>query len=125
MGENISRIERLEKQNNDFSESLNTFQPMQDDKVGQVKKKAENLQVLLKSVNKDIEYKHKELQNLMRIQEDRSRRNSIRIEGTVELPKENWKDTENKLRKMLYDYCGIAERVIIERTHRAEKREKS
>ena len=51
---------------------------------------------LLKSVNKDIEYKHKELQNLMRIQEDRSRRNSIRIEGTVELPKENWKDTENK-----------------------------
>ena len=56
--ENINRIERLEKQNNDFSESLNTFQPMQDDKVGQVKKKAENLQVLLKSVNKDIEYKH-------------------------------------------------------------------
>ena len=45
--ENINRIERLEKQNNDFSESLNTFQPMQDDKVGQVKKKAENLQVLL------------------------------------------------------------------------------
>ena len=98
---------------------------MQDDKVGQVKKKAENLQVLLKSVNKDIEYKHKELQNLMRIQEDRSRRNSIRIEGIVELPKENWKDTENKLRKMLYDYCGITEGVIIERTHRAEKREKS
>ena len=98
---------------------------MQDDKVGQVKKKTEKLQLLLKSVNKDIEYKHKELQNLMRIQEDRSRRNSIRIKGIVESPKENWKDTENKLCKMLYNYFDITEGVIIERTHRVEKREKS
>lgn len=48
-----------------------------DDKVEQFEKEIEKFQEQLKSVNNDIKCKHKELQNLMRIQEDRSRRNNI------------------------------------------------
>ena len=39
--QNANRIERLEKRNNDFSESLHTCQSIQYDKVEQVKKKIE------------------------------------------------------------------------------------
>ena len=76
-------------------------------------------------MNKDIECKHKELQNLMKIQENWSRRNGIHIDGIVESGKQNWKDTDNKLHQMLYDFLDITEGGVIERAHRAEKRDKS
>ena len=53
--------------------------------------------------------------NLMRMQEDWSRRNNIRIDRIDESPKENWKDIDNKLYQMLYDYFDIAEGGVIER----------
>ena len=46
-------------------------------------------------MNNDIECKHKELQNLMRIQEDPSRRNKICIDGIAESAKENWEVSIN------------------------------
>ena len=55
-------------------------------------------------MNKDIECKHKELQNLMKIQGNWSRRNGIHIDGIVESGKQNLKDTDNKLHQMLYDF---------------------
>ena len=64
-------------------------------------------------MNKDIECKHNKLQNLMRIQEDRSRRNNIGIGEIAESSKENWKDTENRLHQILYNYFDITERVVI------------
>ena len=38
----------------------------------------------LKSVKEDIECKHQELQNLMRIQENLTRRNDLPVDGTAE-----------------------------------------
>ena len=49
------------------------------------------------------------------MQEDWSRRNNIRIDRIDESPKENWKDIDNKLYQMLYDYFDIAEGGVIER----------
>ena len=66
------------------------------------------------------ECKHKELQNLLRIQ-DRPRRNNIHIDGLAESPNENWKDTENKLHQKLCDYLGITEGVVMERANRVTK----
>ena len=54
-------------------------------------------------MNKDIQCKHEELRNLMRVQEADPDIKTC-IYGIAESPKENWKDTENKLRQMLYDY---------------------
>ena len=75
-------------------------------------------------MNKDIECKHKELQNLMRIQEHRSRHSNIRIDGIVESSNENGKDTKNDLHQMLCDYFDITEGVIIKTAHRVEKQDK-
>ena len=52
--ENANRIKKLEKQNHDFSESLNTCQSIHDDKVTQAEKKTEKLHKQVKSVKKDI-----------------------------------------------------------------------
>ena len=104
--EYANRIERREIQNNDFSESFNTCQSIQDEQVEQVEtveKRIAKLPEQLKSVNKDNECKHKEWQNLMRIQERQSRRNNIRSDGIAESPKVNRKDAENKLHQMLYE----------------------
>ena len=75
-------------------------------------------------MNKDIECKRKELQNIIRIQEDQSKRNNNRINGMAESPKENWNDTDNKLHQMLYHYFIIT-KVAFEWLHRVEKRNKS
>ena len=60
----------------------------------------------------------------MRIQEDWSWPNNIRIDLLAVSPNKNWEDTENKLHQMLYDYFSIAERVVIKRAHRVEKWDK-
>ena len=55
-------------------------------------------------MKEDIECKHQELQNLMRIQENLTRRNDLPVDGTAESLIKNWKDTNNKLYYMLYIY---------------------
>ena len=65
--------------------------------------------------------KTQRIKNLIKIQEDQSRRNNIHTDGIAELPNENWKNTENKLHQMLYDYFYIIEGVVIEKAHRVEK----
>ena len=69
--ENANLVEILEKRNHAFLEGLNTCQSIQDDKVKQDDEKIEKIKEQLESVNKYIECKHKELQKLMRIKEDR------------------------------------------------------
>ena len=49
----------------------------------------------------------------------------VSIDGIAESPKENWKDAENKLYQVLYNYFDITEEVVTERSHRVEKRDKS
>ena len=49
----------------------------------------------------------------------------VRIDGIAESPKENWKDAENRLYQVLYNYFDITEEVVTERSHRVEKRDKS
>ena len=63
---------------------MNTCQSIQDETVKHVGKNIEKLQKQLKSVKEDIECKHQELQNLMRIQENLTRRNDLLVDGTAE-----------------------------------------
>ena len=63
---------------------MNTCQSIQDETVKHVGKNIEKLQKQLKSVKEDFECKHQELQNLMRIQENLTRRNDLPVDGTAE-----------------------------------------
>ena len=68
----LNRVEKLETQKYDFSENSNICQSTQDVKLEQIEKNIEKLLEQIKSVNKDIECKHKKIQNLIRVQEDLS-----------------------------------------------------
>ena len=51
-------------------------------------------------------------------QDDRSRRNNLRISGLEEGEKEEWKETKSKAANLFKNTLGINDNVIIERAHR-------
>ena len=60
------------------------------------------------------------LKNKLRILEDRSRRNSIRVEGIPGSKKKGWDMTEEKLRKVIKDELDI-EILVIARAHSVKR----
>ena len=54
---------------------------------------------------------------IVRILEDRSRRDNLRFDGIEEWEEESWLDTEQNLKDTLSDILGI-QNVKIERAHR-------
>ena len=57
------------------------------------------------------------LKEQLRIQEDRLRRNNIRVDGIEEDENETGEDTENKLRSFLHDELEITDKLYIETAH--------
>ena len=60
------------------------------------------------------------LKNILRILEDRSKRNNICVEGIPGSENEGWDVTEEKLKKVIKDELDI-ENVTIERTYRVKR----
>ena len=76
----------------------------------------------MKSIQNEVSENKAELKEQLRIQEDRSRRNNIRVDGIEEDENETWENTENKLRSFLYDELEITDELYIERAHRVRRR---
>ena len=77
----------------------------------------------MRSIQNEVSENKAELKEQLRIQEDRSRRNNIRVDGIEEDENETWENTENKLRSFLYDKLEITDGLYIERAHRVRRRE--
>ena len=74
----------------------------------------------LTNLRSDLKEKDVYLKNKLRILEDRSRRNNIRVKGIPGSENEGWNVTEEKLRKVIKDELDI-ENVVIERAHRVKR----
>ena len=74
----------------------------------------------LTNLRSDLKEKDVHLKNKLRILEDRSRRNNIRVEVIPGSENEGWDVTEEKLRKVIKDELDI-ENVVIERAHRVKR----
>ena len=61
----------------------------------------------------------KKLTNL----EDRSRKNNLQIDGVAEENGETWDDCERKVKKIIMDKLELENDIIIERAHRAKKKQ--
>ena len=59
------------------------------------------------------------LKNKLRILEDRSRRNNIRVEGILGSENEGWDVIEEELKKVIKDEVDL-ENVVIEQAHRVK-----
>ena len=75
------------------------------------------------SIQNEVSENRAELKEQSRIQEDRSRRNNIRVNGIEEDGNKTWENTENKLRSFLHDEIEITDELYIERVHHVRRRE--
>ena len=66
----------------------------------------------------DPEYVHNKLVDF----EDRSRRNSLTIDGIKEKDRESWKDCATEVGKLFREKLDIEDKIIIERVHRAKNK---
>ena len=65
----------------------------------------------MRSIQNEVSENKAELKEQLRIQEDRSRRNNIRVDGIEEDENETWENTENKLRSFLYEELEITDEM--------------
>ena len=113
---NYDSIKQLKDNTRDLEESLTVNQDLVEEKLNTLKSQ-------MRSIQNEVSENKAELKEQLRIQEDRSRRNKIRVDGIEEDENETWVNTENKLRSFLYDELEITDELYIERADRVRRRE--
>ena len=114
---------RLDKISKEMTELTKSFEFTHDQLEGEINNIKENIKHLEKSIKKteddlldpnDISSKLIEL-------EDRSRRNSLHIDGIEETPKVTWENQEIKIQELIKKNLKINEHIEIGRCHRLSK----
>jgi len=108
---NKNDIKNLEKEMTDIKQSLIFWEDVVETK--------------LKELHERIDFTIEEnamLKDNLRRQEDRNRRNNLRIDGIKENEGETAKDVEEKVRKLFRESLGIKHNIEIERAHRTGRR---
>ena len=113
---NSDSIKQLMDNARDLEESLTVNQDLVEEKLITL---ISHFRVIQNKISKN----KIELKEQLRIQEDRSRRNNIRIDGIEEDENEICEDTENKLRSFLCDELEITDELYIERARHVRRRE--
>ena len=113
---NYDSIKQLKDNTRDLEESLTVNQDLVEEKLNTLKSQ-------MRSIQNEVSENKAELKEQLRIQEDRSRRNNIRVDGIEEDENETWVNTENKLRSFLYDELEITDELYTERADRVRRRE--
>ena len=113
---NYDSIKQLKDNTRDLEESLTVNQDLVEEKLNTLKSQ-------VRSIQTEVSENKAELKEQLRIQEDRSRRNNIRVDGIEEDENETWENTENKLRSFLYEELEITDEIYIERAHRVRRGE--
>lgn len=119
------RLNNIEKQLKNTSDRLTTTEKNIEDLKEGVNFQEEVFESKIKDLNDrldtDIEGYLDEVDDKMRVLEDRCRRNNLRIDGVKENASETWDDVEEKVQRVLQDKLQV-EGVQIERAHRTGKR---
>ena len=113
---NSNSIKQLTDNTRDLEESSAVNQDLVEEKLNTLKSQ-------MISIQNEVSENKAELKEQLRIQEDRSRRNNIRVDGIEEDENETWENTENKLKSFLYDELEITDELYIEKAHRVARRE--
>ena len=76
----------------------------------------------MRSIQNEVNENKTELKEQLRLQEDRLRRNNVRVDGIEEDENETLENKKNKLGSFLYDKLEITVELYIERAHRVRRR---
>ena len=113
---NYDSIKQLKDNTRDLEESLTVNQDLVEEKLNTLKSQ-------MRSIQNEVSENKAELKEQLRIQEDRSRRNNIRVDSIAEDENEAWENKENKLRSFLYDELEITYELYIKKVHGVRRRE--
>ena len=108
----LTIINEVRGKANNLTSSLETAQNIQETENKKLKEELTNLR-------SDLKEKDVYLKNKLRILEDRSRRNNIRVEGILGSENEGWDVIEEELKKVIKDEVDL-ENVVIEQAHRVK-----
>ena len=134
-----NRIDKVENRNNELELKLDEMQT----KLSVIEKENDDLKESLLFTQEELiekkmfflrEETNTEIRKLYgncaflreknrKLDEDRSRRSNIRIDGLEEENQyETWEETEEKVLNLFKEKLGITEKIEIERAHRMERR---
>ena len=88
---NDDSIKQLKGNTRDLEESLTVNQDLVEEKLNTLKSQ-------MRSIQNEVSENKAELKEQLRIQENHSRKNNIRVDGIEEDENETWENTENKPR---------------------------
>ena len=113
MNNNVTTLNEVRSKTNDLTWSLETSQNIWETENKNLKEELTNLR-------SDLKEKDSYLKSKLRILEDKSRRNNIRVEVIPGSENERWDVTEEKRRKVIKDELDIIN-VVIERAHSVKR----
>ena len=108
---------------NDLKKSIEFTESVLEEKVQKCQEKADHLDERIREIYEwqlYPEYIHNKLVDL----EDRSRRNNLRIDGIKEKVGESWEDCKTEVEKLFREKLDIEDKIIVERAHKAKKKNK-
>ena len=88
---NYDSIKQLKGNTRDVEESLTVNQDLVEEKLNTLKSQ-------MRSIQNEVSENKVELKEQLRIQENHSRKNNIKVDGIEEDENETWENTENKPR---------------------------
>ena len=125
-------VETLKEENKDYEERIKNMEKvieelklsieMTDDTIN---KTMGNMQKVQKEQKTEIKKITDEQQEQLDEQEDRARRNNLRVGGIFEDKGENWQDCKKKVKEFFRNQLQIQEDITIQRAHRSAVSEKS
>ena len=90
-----------------------------------IKKQVDEMKEKQKAQKKEFEDTKKLNQDKLDEQEDRSRRNNLRIGGIIEDKNEDWNACKKKVKEFFRNTLKIEEEIVVQRAHRSKGKEGS
>ena len=120
----MKEIKSIKTEMNDLKKSMEFTENVLEEIVQKCQEKAEHLDERIREIYEwqlDPEYVHNKLVDF----ENRSRRNNPRMDGIKEKVGESWEDCDAEVEKLFREKLDIEDKIIIERAHRAKKKNKN
>ena len=120
----MTEIKKVQRDINELEASLEHTETVLEEKVAKAEKKVQKLQeqiIELWDYQVDperLEHTERKIVDL----EDRSRRNSLCIDGISDKENETWDECKQEVQSLIKDKLGIAENILIERAQRIKKK---
>ena len=114
------RLDKISKEMTELTKSFEFTHDQLEGEINNIKENIKHLETSIKKTEDDLLDPNDISSKLIEL-EDRSRRNSLHIDGIEETPKVTWENQEIKIQELIKKNLKINEHIEIGRCHRLSK----